>query len=206
MQKENQIYQRSDKTFKCVQKLYSLDGLQQIQQIHYNLDNDKEDLLNNNQEDKSHFPGEQNHTVTAKDIVGNSINTSTKSSDREMFPSESLSLLKKRLFIKREFFASTFTSDNRYSYLRSEYDNLFYSFHDQLDSALSYYFIVSGNTKGKIKRFLSDSLMASLSEKLFYKNANQWMKKLLEIFWGIPENLQIELKFDIESNISKIAR
>ena len=30
--------------------------------------------------------------------------------------------------------------------------------------------------------------MTSLTEKLFYKNADEWIEKLLEIPLGIPEN------------------
>ncbi len=47
--------------------------------------------------------------------------------------------------------------------------------------------------------------MAPLTEKLFYKNADKWMEKLLEIPWGIPDIKWIKHRFDIESGVSGIA-
>ena len=35
--------------------------------------------------------------------------------------------------------------------------------------------------KGNVDKFLSNSLMALLTEKLSYQNADEWMEKLLEI-------------------------
>lgn len=46
--------------------------------------------------------------------------------------------------------------------------------------------------------------MIFFNKKLFYKNANEWIKKLLKISWDIPENKQIKRKFDIKSDILDI--
>lgn len=43
-------------------------------------------------------------------------------------------------------------------------------------------------TKNNVNKFLSDPLMAPFTEKLSYKNAEEWMEKLLDIRWGIPED------------------
>ena len=48
--------------------------------------------------------------------------------------------------------------------------------------------------------------MSPFTKKLFYKNADKWMKKLSEISWGILDDKQIEYKFDLKSSISGIAR
>ncbi len=56
-----------------------------------------------------------------------------------------------------------------------------------------------------MNKFLTDPLMAPLTEKLSYKNTNEQMKKLSEIPWGIPDDKQIEYRFDVESGVSRIA-
>lgn len=48
--------------------------------------------------------------------------------------------------------------------------------------------------------------MISLTKRLFYKNADEQIEKLLEISWGIPDDKQIEHEFDIESDVPKITR
>lgn len=56
----------------------------------------------------------------------------------------------------------------KYNYLRSQNNNLFYLFYDQLDYKLAYYFIKSEIIKNNIDRFLFDLLMAPLIEKQSY--------------------------------------
>lgn len=46
--------------------------------------------------------------------------------------------------------------------------------------------------------------MALFTKKLLYKNADEWIKKLLEILWGIPEDKQIEYKFAVENSVFRI--
>lgn len=57
-----------------------------------------------------------------------------------------------------------------------------------------------------MNKFLTDPLMALFTEKLFYKNADEQMEKLLKISWGILKDKWTEYKFNIESDISGIAR
>ena len=47
--------------------------------------------------------------------------------------------------------------------------------------------------------------MTPLTKKLSYKNADEWMEKLSEIPWGIPEDKWIEHKYNVESGVSGIA-
>ena len=35
-------------------------------------------------------------------------------------------------------------------------------------------------------KFLINLLIAPLTKKLLYNNADEWMEKLLEVFWAIP--------------------
>lgn len=113
--------------------------------------------------------------------------------------------MREEWFTGNEFPAGIFISDIKYNHSRFQYKNSFYLFKDQLDYALAHYFAKLETTKGNINKFLFDLLMAPLTEKLSYKNANELMKKLLEISWGIPENKWIEHKFDVESGVSGIA-
>ncbi len=48
--------------------------------------------------------------------------------------------------------------------------------------------------------------MTPLTKKLSYKNANEWMEKLSEILWDIPDNKWIEYRFDVKNGVSGIAR
>ena len=66
--------------------------------------------------------------------------------------------------------------------------NSFYSFNDQLDHGLAHYFADSETIKGNVNKFLTDVLMISFFKKLSYKNADEWIEKLLKIPWGIPED------------------
>lgn len=46
---------------------------------------------------------------------------------------------------------------------------------------MTYYFAKSKTIKNNIPKFLSDLLIASLTKKLYYKNADEQIEKLLEI-------------------------
>lgn len=76
---------------------------------------------------------------------------------------------------------STPISDQRYRYPRSKHKSTFYSFNDQLDYILAHYITESKTTKGNMKKFLTDPLMASLTKKLLYKNIDKWIEKLSKI-------------------------
>lgn len=70
---------------------------------------------------------------------------------------------------------------------------------------MAHYFADSETIKGHVYKFLSNLLIAPHTEKLSYKNADEWIEKLSEILWSIPEDKWIEHKFDIESGVSGIA-
>ena len=70
---------------------------------------------------------------------------------------------------------------------------------------MAHYFAESETTKGNVNKFLSDPLMTPLTKKFSYKNADEWMEKLLEIPWGIPKDKWIEHKYNVESGVSEIA-
>lgn len=61
-------------------------------------------------------------------------------------------------------------------------------------------------TKKNVNKFLTDSLIVLFSKKLSYKNANEWIEKLLEISWDIAGNEWTEHKFSIKSDVFKIVR
>ena len=85
------------------------------------------------------------------------------------------------MFSKTKFLAGTPVLDTQYNHLRSQYNNLFYSFNDQLDYALAHYFSELGTTKRNVYRFLTNSLMKHITEKLSYCNVDEWMEKLSDI-------------------------
>ena len=47
--------------------------------------------------------------------------------------------------------------------------------------------------------------MTPLTKKLSYKNTDEQMEKLLKIPWDIPEDKQIEHKYNVERGVSGIA-
>lgn len=81
--------------------------------------------------------------------------------------------MKKEWFTKNKFLAGTTISDIKYNHLELEYKNSFYSFKDPLNYALAHYFAKSKTTKGNVNKFLSDPVMAFLTRKLSYKNADE---------------------------------
>ena len=99
--------------------------------------------------------------------------------------SELSSSLREVRFSDQEFAAGTSVSNIKYNHPGFQNNNFFYPFYDQLDYRLAKYFAESETTKSNVDKFLSEVLMAPLTEKLSYQNANKQMKKLLEIPWGI---------------------
>ncbi len=95
--------------------------------------------------------------------------------------SELSSSLREVRFSDQEFAAGTPVFNIKYNHLGFQNDNPFYPFHDQLDYGLAKYFAESETTKSNVDKFLSDPLMAPLTEKLSYQNADEWMEKLSKI-------------------------
>lgn len=126
-----------------------------------------------------------------------------KSQDR-LLKSDSLSSLNKIRFSDQEFATGTLVSNFKFNYLRSQNYNLFYPFHNQLDYVLAHYFAKSKITKSNVDKFLSELLIAPLTEKLSYQNANKWIKKLSEITKGISNDKWTEHKFELENGITRM--
>ena len=87
--------------------------------------------------------------------------------------SESSSSLREVMFSEHEFSTGKLVLDIKYHHLGSQNDNFFYLFNNQLDYALTTYFLKFKTTKGNVNRFLSDPLMAPLTEKLSYQNTDK---------------------------------
>lgn len=132
-----------------------------------------------------HFGSHINKKLTIKgsDIKDNDINLISKSLDIEnrakdillgyifqnrLFESELLSFLKEVQFIDQEFVISILVSNIKYNYPKSQNDNLFYLFHDQLNYALANYFAKFKTIKRNIDKFLSKLLIISFTKKLSY--------------------------------------
>ena len=94
---------------------------------------------------------------------------------------ELLLSLKEVRYSEQEFPVNKRISDVKYDPLGSQNDNPFYLFTDLLDYILANYFAKSETTKNNIDRFLSNPLMALLTKKLSYWNADEWLEKLLNI-------------------------
>ena len=118
----------------------------------------------------------------------------------------SLWALREKWFSNYEFPAGTQISVIKYRHPGLKHSSSFYYFKNQLDYALVYYFAELEITKGNINKFLTDPLMTAFTEKLSYTNTNEWIKKLLEISWGILRDKRIEHKFNIESDVFGIAK
>ncbi len=102
--------------------------------------------------------------------------------------SESLSSLKEVRFCDQEFATGTPVSNIKYNHLEIQNNNSFYPFHEQLDYRLDKYFAKSETTKDNVYKFLSESLMPPLTEKLSYRNVDKLMEKLSKISCGIPND------------------
>ena len=146
-----------------------------------------------------------------RDLVGKSSDTRSRvragrTPQNRLLGSESSSSLREVRFSEQEFLTGTPVSNIKYDPPVSQNDNLFYLFYNQVDYSVAHYFAESENTKGNVDKFLSNLLMAPLTEKLFYQNADKWMEKLSEIPWGIPNNKWIEHKFELQSGVAGMAR
>ncbi len=145
----------------------------------------KEDVLGKNWEDEGYLLGKMVTITTANDTF----ETPTEDMPRMgLFASEFLLALRKKWLSSHEFPVGISISDKKYKHPESKHKNSFYPFNDQLDYGLAHYFTESETTKGNMNRFLTDPWMACFTKKLSYKSANEWMKKLSEIPWGIPND------------------
>lgn len=99
---------------------------------------------------------------------------------KELFASWLLAL-GEEWFGSHEFPTGIVISDKKYKYLGFKYKSCFYVFNDQLDYNLAHYCTISRTTKGNMNMFLTDLLITSLTKKLSYKNADEWMKKAWKI-------------------------
>lgn len=127
-------------------------------------------------------------------------------SQKRLFLSKFLLALKKKQFNSHEFLVSTFMSDMKYKHPKSKYKSNFYSFNDQLDYALTYYFAKLETIKKNVRKYITNSLMISFTKNMFLKNADKQIKKLLKISQDILKNKQIKYKFDIENSIYRIIK
>ena len=116
-----------------------------------------------------------------KDLAGKSLDIESRAKNglsrhtpqAGLLASELSSFLRVIKFSKQEFPADKLISDIKYHHPGSQNNNPFYLFNDQLDYAFANYFAGSETTKGNVNRFLSNPLMAPLTKKLFYQNANK---------------------------------
>ncbi len=122
-----------------------------------------------------------------------------------LLASESLLSLREVKFSKQEFSVGKPVSDIKYHHPSFQSNNTFHSFNNQLDYVLTTYFAESEMTKGNVNRFLSSLLMALLTKKLSYQNADKWIKKLANILQGIPNDKWIDHKFELQSGVGGIA-
>ncbi len=140
-------------------------------------------------EDEKSTLAEQDIKRDHRNLVGESSDTRSHARDglsgrtpqAGLLGSESSSSLREVRFSDQEFAAGIPVSNIKYNHLGFQNNNLFHSFHDQLDYGLAKYFAESETTKNNVDKFLSDLLMTPLTEKLSYRNADKWMEKLLEI-------------------------
>ncbi len=145
-------------------------------------------------------------TVTTTTANGNPETPSEDISRKELFASEFSLALMEKWFSSHEFLAGIPKSDKIYKHPGSKYKNSFYPFNDQLNYGLAHYFVKSKTTKGNVNKFTTDALMALFTEKLSYKNADEWILKLSKISWHISDNKWIEHRFNVESGVFGITR
>ncbi len=132
-------------------------------------------------EDEKSILEEQDIEGDHRYSVGESLDTrshardglSGRTSQDGFLASESSSSLREVRFSEQEFPAGISVSDIKNYHPGSQNDNPFHPFNDQLDYALTTYFAESETTKGNVDRFLSNPLMAPLTEKLSYRNADK---------------------------------
>ncbi len=155
-------------------------------------------------EDEESKLEEQDIEEDHRNLLGKSLDTRSHVRDGllghtlqdRLFISKLLLSLREVRFSKQEFPAGKLISNKKYHYQGSQNNNLFYLFIDQLDYALVIYFAEFKTTKG-VDRFFSNLLMAPFTEKLSYQNVDEWIEKLSDILQGIPNNKQINHKFEL---------
>ena len=86
---------------------------------------------------------------------------------------ELLSSLREVRFSDQKFTVGILVSNIKYNHPGFQNNNPFYLFHNQLAYRLAKYFTESETTKSNIDKFLSKPLMALLTEKLSYQNADK---------------------------------
>ena len=91
-------------------------------------------------------------------------------------------------FSESELPAGIPISDTRYEYLRSQNNNPFYLFNDQIDYALAHYFADSETTKRNADKFFTNPLMKPITKNLLYCNLDEWMANLSAIPRGILDD------------------
>ena len=142
----------------------------------HKLYDDPVDVSYRNLEDGSQLLDETNYNIRY------AINSPTKRTPRDgLLAIESSSSLREKWFIGNKFPAGIPVSNIKYNHPELKYQNSFYLFNEQLDSALAQYFAELEMTKGNINKFLSSPLMTLLTKKLSYKNADEWIEKLPKI-------------------------
>ena len=132
---------------------------------------------------------EQNIEADHRNLIGESLDTGSRAKDGlsrrtpqdGLLISESSASLGEVRFSEQVFLAGKPVSNIRYLHLCFQNDNSCHPFNDQLDYALATYFAESEITKSNVDRFLYNPLMAPLTKKLSYQNADKWMKKLSDI-------------------------
>lgn len=102
-------------------------------------------------------------------------------SPNRLLASKNLSGSNEKQFDSYEFPAGILISKKKYKHPESKKKSTFYYFNNQLDHALAHYFAQLKIIKTNVNKFLTDPLMALVIKKLFYKNADKWIKKLLRI-------------------------
>ena len=176
---------------------YMIQFIQQVLPIHMKSeqdtsmpgeDDDASENFGSHEDEKSTLK-KQEMERDQRDFVGKSSNIGSYTRDgvsrhtlqAGLLANELSSSLREVKFSEQEFSAGKLVSDIKYYHSGSQKNNLFYSFNDQLDYALAHYFEGFETTKSNVDRFLSNPLIALLTEELSYQNADEWMEKLLDI-------------------------
>ena len=137
-----------------------------------------ENISNNDglYENKKSILEEQDIEKNHKNLEGKSLNTrsraknglSRRNPQARLFKNLLSSSLKEVRFNIEEFATGILVSNIKYNEFGFQNNNLFYLFHNQLNYGLAKYFAKSEIAKNILDKFLSELLMALLTEKLFY--------------------------------------
>ena len=124
-------------------------------------------------EDEESIPEAQDREEDHRHLVGESSDTGSRARARrtpqDRLPGNELSSsLREVRFSEQEFSAGIPVSNIKYDHLGLQNDTLFYLFYNQLDYTLAHYFAKSESTKDNGNKFLSNPLIAPLTEKLSY--------------------------------------